>query len=171
MEKRWLLFVVLLTGLCVSPLAALGQQETATITGTVKDESGAIVPRATVIVTNIQTNIKVQTQTDDAGLYVIPSLRPGAYSVSAESPGFRKTVRTGVTLQVAQVAPLDLTLATGQLSETVDVVGGISLLETQSSSRGLVIDQKNVDAILGVHRVCFSSGATTSAAQPAIVRC
>jgi carboxypeptidase family protein len=144
MEKRWLLFVVLLTGLCVSPAAALGQQETATLTGTVKDESGAIVPRATVIVTNVQTNIIATTQTDDAGLYVFPSLRPGAYSVSVESPGFRKTIRTGVTLQVAQVAPLDLMLKTGQLAETVDVVGGISLLETQSSSRGLVIDQKKI---------------------------
>jgi hypothetical protein len=144
MEKRWLLLVLLLTGLSVSHLAALGQQETATLTGTVKDESGAIVPRATVIVTNVQTNIKVQTETDDAGSYVFSSLRPGEYSVSVESPGFRKTLHTGVTLQVAQVAPLDLTLKTGQLAETVEVTGGISLLETQSSSRGLVIDQKKI---------------------------
>jgi hypothetical protein len=144
MEKRWLLFVVLLTGLYASPLAALGQQETATLTGTVKDESGAIVPRATVIVTNVQTNIKVQTETDDAGSYVFSSLRPGEYSVSVESPGFRKTLHTGVTLQVAQVAPLDLTMKTGQFAETVEVAGGISLLETQSSSRGLVIDQKKI---------------------------
>jgi hypothetical protein len=144
MEKRWLLLVLLLTGLSVSHLAALGQQETATLTGTVKDESGAIVPRATVIVTNVQTNIKVQTETDDAGSYVFSSLRPGEYAVSVESPGFRKTLHTGVTLQVAQVAPLDLTLKTGQLAETVEVTGGISLLETQSSSRGLVIDQKKI---------------------------
>ncbi len=144
MKKRWLLFAVLLTGLCVSPLAALGQQDTATLTGTVKDESGAIVPRATVIVTNVQTNISLKTETDDTGSYVFPSLRPGDYSVSVESTGFRKTIRTGVTLQVAQVAPLDLTLKTGQLAETVEVVGGLSLLETQSSSRGLVIDQKKI---------------------------
>ncbi len=144
MEKRWLLFVVLLTGLCVSSLAALGQQETATLNGHVKDESGAIVPRAMVTLTNVQTNISVKAETDDAGFYVFSSLRPGAYSVTAESPGFRKTQLTGVTLQVAQVAPLDLTLKTGQLSETVDVVGGISLLESQTSSRGVVIDQRKI---------------------------
>ena len=64
--------------------------------------------------------------------------------MSAEHPGFRKTLRTGVTLQIAQVAPVDLTLETGPLTETIEVDGGASLLETQTSSRGLVIDQKKI---------------------------
>ena len=84
--------------------------------GTVSDTSGALVARATVTVTNIRTNISVKTETDDAGFYVIPSLRPGEYSVTAESAGFSKIVRTGVTLQVAQVARIDVTLQPGALS-------------------------------------------------------
>ena len=143
MRKRQPL-VLLLFACVVAASPALAQQETATITGTVRDESGAIVPRAVVVVTNVQTNISVRTEADDNGSYVIPSLRPGEYSVSAESSGFPKIVRTGITLQVAQVARIDMTLQTGQLSETVEVVGATSLLDTQTSSRGLVIDQKKI---------------------------
>ena len=100
-----------------------------------KDQSGAIVPKATVTVTNIQTNISIKTEADDAGFYIIPSLRPGDYSVTAETAGFPKIVRTGVTLQVAQVARIDLTVRAGQLTETVEVVGATPLLETYVVSR------------------------------------
>jgi Carboxypeptidase regulatory-like domain/TonB dependent receptor len=128
--------------LCVPPAAA--QQETATITGTVTDASGAIISRAAVTVTNVQTNQSVRTESDDRGLYVVPSLRPGEYSVTAESSGFPKTVRSGITLQVAQVARVDITLQTGQLTEVVEVVAATPMLETQTSSRGAVIDQKQI---------------------------
>ena len=144
MRRRQLVFLLLVTcaGAFAPPLSA--QQETATITGIVKDASGAIVPNATVTVTNVQTNISVRTETDDAGAYVVPSLRPGEYSVTAERSGFPRIVRSGITLQVAQVARIDITLQAGQLAETVEVVAAASLLETQTSSRGLVIDQKKI---------------------------
>ena len=69
---------------------------------------------------------------------------PGEYSVTVEAAGFTKTVRSGVTLQVAQVARVDVTLQAGELTETVEVVGATPLLETQTSSRGSVIDQKKI---------------------------
>lgn len=138
------LFLLLIVALTLAPVSSFAQQETATIAGTIRDQSGAIVPRAMVTVTNVQTNISVKTEADEAGSYVIPSLRPGDYAVSAESPGFPKIVRTGVTLQVAQVARIDITLQAGQIAETVEVVGATSLLDTQTSSRGLVIDQRKI---------------------------
>ena len=144
MKKPRLPFILLLISLCACPLAASAQQETATITGSVKDQTGAIVPKATVTVTNTQTNISVKTEADEAGFYIIPSLRPGEYSVTAESSGFQKIIRTGVTLQVAQVARIDLTLQAGALTETVEVVAATPLLDTQTSSRGLVIDEKKI---------------------------
>ncbi len=144
MRRRRRLFLLLATCLLAGSLPALAQQETATITGIVRDQSGAIVPNATVTITNIQTNIVVKTETDAAGSYVVPSLRPGEYSVTAESTGFPKIIRTGITLQVAQVARIDITLQTGTLTETVEVVGATSLLDTQTSSRGLVIDQRKI---------------------------
>jgi hypothetical protein len=140
--QRLPLIMLFVVSLCVPSAAA--QQETATITGTVTDATGAIIPRAAVTVTNVQTNLSVRTESDDRGLYVVPSLRPGDYSVTAQSSGFPKTVRSGITLQVAQVARVDITLQTGQLTEVVEVVGATSLLETQTSSRGAVIDQKKI---------------------------
>ena len=128
----------------LGPWSAFAQQDAATITGEVRDPSGAVVPGATVIVTNIGTNISVTTVTNDRGSFTVPSLRPGDYSLTAEAPGFTKTVRSGLTLQVAQVARVDVTLQAGQLSETVQVTGASPLLETQTSSRGSVIDQRKI---------------------------
>jgi hypothetical protein len=130
--------------LCALPAAALAQQETATISGTITDATGASVPNAVVIVTNVQTGISVRTEATEAGTYVVPSLRPGDYSIAVERKGFQKTVRTGVTLQVAQVARIDVTLQTGALTESVEVVAATPLLDTLTSSRGSVIDQKKI---------------------------
>src|SRR3989449_4520248 len=134
-----------LSGLILlGPASAFAQQESATITGEVRDASGAVVPSAAVTVTNIDTNISIATVTNDRGSYTVPKLRPGDYSVAADAPGFSKTVRTGLTLQVAQVARVDVTLQGRQLTETVEVVGASPLLETETSSRGSVIDQKKI---------------------------
>ncbi|HEX2343833.1 MAG TPA: TonB-dependent receptor [Vicinamibacterales bacterium] len=144
MHRRTLTSAIVALCLSVWPVSAHGQQETATILGTVTDGTGAIVPGASVTVTNVQTNISLTTQTDARGAYIVPSLKPGEYSLTVEISGFQKTVRSGVVLQVAQVARIDLTLQTGQLSETVEVVGSSPILETQTSSRGAVIDQKQI---------------------------
>jgi hypothetical protein len=144
MLTRFRVLALLVLVLGVSPVTALAQQETATIAGAVADGSGAVVPGATVTATNVQTGISVKTQADQDGTYVIPSLRPGEYTITAESTGFQKTIRTGVTLQVAQVARIDLTLQAGQITESVEVVGATPLLDTLTSSRGSVIDQKKI---------------------------
>ena len=135
---------VLVVLLCALSAAAFAQQETATIAGTITDSTGAVVPRAVVVVTNVQTGITVRTTATESGSYLVPSLRPGDYSVAVESKGFQKTVRTGVTLQVAQVARIDVTLQTGGLTEAVEVVAATPLLDTLTSSRGSVIDQKKI---------------------------
>jgi hypothetical protein len=144
MQRRQLLFTFLLALLFLCPPTALAQQETATITGEVRDASGALVPRATIIVTNVGTNISTRTETNNEGSYTVPSLRPGEYLVTAEASGFSQTIRSGVTLQVAQVARIDVTLQAGQVTETVEVVARTPLLETQTSSRGSVIDQRKI---------------------------
>ena len=105
MLRRRTLRTLLAVWLCGLPAAAFAQQETATIAGTVTDATGAVVPHAVVIVTNVQTGISVRTEASDAGTYVVPSLRPGDYSIAVESKGFQKTVRTGVNLQVASPKP------------------------------------------------------------------
>jgi hypothetical protein len=136
-----LIFFVLLFA-CA--LATPAQQETATITGEVKDASGGLVPKAAITVTNIRTNITVNTETNDQGSYTVTSLKPGDYTVTVEKSGFSKTLRSGVTLQVAQFTRIDIMLQAGQISETIEVASGAPLLETENSSRGSVIDQKKI---------------------------
>jgi hypothetical protein len=124
--------------------SVVAQQDTATIVGDIVDASGALVPNATVTVTNVATGISVTTVTNDRGSFSVPSLRPGQYAIAAEAGGFRKITRTGVTLQVAQVLRLDLTLQPGDISEAVEVTAAASLLQTETSSRGSVIDQRKI---------------------------
>ncbi len=144
MKTRRLPFILLLALLCACPATLLAQQETATITGEVRDASGALVPKAAITITNVETNISFKTETSELGSYTVPNLRPGVYSLTVEKQGFNKTLRSGLTLQVNQTARVDIALQTGNVSEVIEVSGGAPLLETETSSRGAVIDQKKI---------------------------
>jgi Carboxypeptidase regulatory-like domain len=137
------LVVVFALGACgVSPV--LAQQDAATVLGEVTDASGGLVPGATVTVTNVATGISLTTTTNERGVYSLPGLRPGDYTVTIELQGFTKFVRGGITLQVAQVLRLDAALQTGNVTETVQVESAASLLQTDVSSRGSVIDERKI---------------------------
>ncbi len=123
---------------------ARAQQDAATIVGEVTDASRAVVANATITATNNATGISVTTQTNERGLYNLSGLRPGEYSISVEAPGFSKFIRTGVILQVAQVLQLDAGLQAGGIQETIQVTGAASMLDTQTSSRGAVIDERKI---------------------------
>ncbi len=144
MNTRLSMSILLFGLLTLCPPFALAQQETATITGEVRDANGSVVPKATITVTNVETNVSVRSETNDQGLYTVPSLKPGPYSITVEKPGFKKSVRSGVTLQVNQVARLDVNMQVGELTTAVEVVEAATLLETETSSRGSVIDQKKI---------------------------
>ena len=132
---------------CALPSPVSAQQETASITGTVRDESGAIVQKAVVTLTNVHTNTIATTQTDESGRYRFASLRPGEYSVGVEHAGFSRAVLDALTLQVADVKAIDVILKTGPITESVQVDAPASLLDTQTSSRGQVIDQHKISQL------------------------
>ncbi len=136
--------LLLTTILFLGASHASAQQETATVTGEVKDGSGAVVPQATITITNTGTNISIRSETNELGSYTVPNLRPGAYSITVEKTGFNKTVRSGLVLQVNQVVRIDLALLPGGVNEVIEVAGGATLLETETSSRGALIDQKKI---------------------------
>ncbi len=142
MKARRPLSTLLLVLLLASPL--LAQQETATITGEIKDASGAVVTKATLTITNVETNLSLKSETNDQGIYFVPSLKPGPYSLTVEKAGFKKAVRSGITLQVNQVARIDVTLQIGELTSVVEIIEAAPLLETETSARGSVIDQKKI---------------------------
>ncbi|MEZ5351656.1 MAG: carboxypeptidase regulatory-like domain-containing protein [Bryobacteraceae bacterium] len=137
-----------LTGLLVvcllAALPVAGQVETARITGTVTDSTGARVPGSEVTFTHVTTNTVARTQTQADGRYVSPPLRIGEYRVEITAEGFKRAVRTGVVLLINQTALLDIPLELGAVSETVDVTADAPLLETTQATQGQVIDNKRM---------------------------
>ena len=124
--KRGRVVVYLLAALAIAAPAA-AQLDRSRISGTIKDESGAVVPGVTVTATNLSTQTPTVVVTDGGGLYTFPSLTPGRYSVSAELSGFRKVVNDDIQLDAAGAINLDFTLTTGALTETVTVSGNAPL--------------------------------------------
>jgi Carboxypeptidase regulatory-like domain len=83
------------------------QEFRATVTGRVTDPSGAPVPGVAIQIKNIDTNEQATSTSDSSGAYTIPFLRPGNYTMTVESAGFKKLIRDGITLQVSQTAAID----------------------------------------------------------------
>ena len=118
---------------------ASAQFDTASVVGTVKDASGAIVPGAKVTLTNTQTGVSVVRTTSSDGNYEFVTVRPGIYLVSAEKTGFSIALMDNVQVQVAARMRVDLLMAIGQLSERVVVTAASPLIETDTSQRSQVI--------------------------------
>lgn len=124
------------------------QQQTAELTGQITDSSGAMVADATVTITNPARGIKVMVTTNSSGIYVAPLLPPADnYEITVSKPGFQQLTRRGVTLQVAQTATVNLTLAVGSSNQTVVVTGAPPLLDAQTSSIGQVIESRTITAL------------------------
>ena len=121
-----------------------GQGIKASLTGVVSDSTGGILPGATVTARNQETNAERSQISGDVGLYLISSLAPGVYTVTASLPGFKTYEHTDLLLQVNQDARLDITLSVGEVTERVTVTGESPLLETQTQERGEVISEKQI---------------------------
>ncbi len=135
-----MLFLRVLIGAVLTSGMVWAQFEAATLTGVVTDAAGAVVPGASVTATNEATNLQTSSVTNGEGRYVFPSLRPGTYRVTATVQGFKQHVSSGVVLEVNQAARLDVQMTVGAITESVMVTGEAPVLETESSSRGSVID-------------------------------
>src|SRR5258708_17697060 len=107
-------------GFCVMvslPLRA--QVAGATLSGTVTDQSGGVVPQATISIKNVATGITRSTTTSTAGFYSAPNLLPGIYEVKADAQGFTSRMQAGVNLTVGEQLVLNFSLHVGQMSQTV----------------------------------------------------
>ncbi|MEJ7606099.1 MAG: TonB-dependent receptor [Bryobacteraceae bacterium] len=130
--------------LCLGALPLVSQEFRATITGRVTDASGSAVPGAAVAVRNIDTNESAATATDGGGSYTVPFLKPGNYTLTVESTGFKKVSREGLTLNVGQTASVNIVLEIGAVSDQITVTGETPLLEVAKADRGTVIDNRRV---------------------------
>ncbi|HEV2668755.1 MAG TPA: carboxypeptidase-like regulatory domain-containing protein, partial [Blastocatellia bacterium] len=116
----------------------------ATLQGVVNDNSGAVLANAEVTVTNIETGVVVKSMTNEAGLYRVSALNPGRYSVEAKAAGFSAARVNEVRLEVGQTARLDLELKVGGVSETVEITAQATLLNSETTDVGQVIDGKRI---------------------------
>ena len=114
------------------------------IAGEVKDSTGAVVPNGSVTVVNTGTNASRTTTTNEAGIYTVPSLVPGTYSVRIEAGGFRPMVNTKVEVQVQQTVRVDFALEVGSVNEAVNVSATAGLLATENATVGTVIENRRI---------------------------
>ena len=138
------LALFLIAFLFASIAALQAQVESGKVVGTVKDASGAIVPSATVTVTETQTNVVRKTTTDSQGEFVATELKPGTYTVAVEREGFKTAMQTAFKLDVNQVVRVDFALEVGSVSEQVIVTAAEPLVESETSSIGQVVEEQRV---------------------------
>ncbi|MBS1827523.1 MAG: TonB-dependent receptor [Acidobacteria bacterium] len=131
-------------GLLLSAYALTAQVPTAVLTGVVKDSTGAVVPNVKVTATNTGTNLARSVVTDESGNFRIAPLNPGPYRVDAEASGFKKATVPQVILEVGQQARIDVDLQVGDVTQTMEVTGRPSLVNTESGLIGGVINQSRV---------------------------
>jgi len=129
-----LLAAALLSLLCVGPLDA--QLNRATITGTVTDSTGGVVPNVEVVATNVDTGTVTRAHTNNVGIYSILNLVPGKYSLKLSHAGFTPIDVPEIILQSTQVAKMDETLQVGAIAQSVEVTDQAPILESQTSSVG-----------------------------------
>ncbi|MBI3682311.1 MAG: TonB-dependent receptor [Acidobacteria bacterium] len=124
--------------------ALAAQTITASLEGSVRDSSGAVISGSRVQVINRATNITTRLETGPDGRFLAPSLPPGPYSVVVESPGFKKVDRSGIVLQVDQTARIEIVMEIGAVTETVEIRAEAPLLETSSAALGQVIANRSI---------------------------
>src|SRR5436309_11965610 len=142
------LAIAFTVGALAAPLSA--QTSLATLRGKVLDEQGGVLPGATVVARQIETNTTRTGVTNETGQFYLPSLPAGAYELTVELQGF-STAKRSLTLRVGQEATADVSLSVGTVAETVQVTGAAALVETKSTL-GSLIDRKEIDNLPTIDR-------------------
>jgi hypothetical protein len=144
MQKTFLTIAIFLT--LTGGSIAFGQS-TATISGTVTDPSGAVVPQAQIRINSLSTGTDRAAVSDSTGNYTVPSLQPGNYSVTVNASGFSDYKITSLTLQVAQNVTANIRLGLASMGEVVQVQGAAPIIDAQTITVGQAIDQTTVQKI------------------------
>lgn len=143
---RFLGFVLAAIIFAVMPNAALyAQVDTGSIQGTIKDQTGGVIPNAKVSLTNEGTNFTIATTTGGDGSYIFTPVKIGEYTVTAEAQGFAKAVQTHLTLNINEALVADMTLKPGEVTQTVEVTAAPPALQTQNASVGHVVSSRTVN--------------------------
>jgi hypothetical protein len=139
--------IVALLPLLLSVGLVNAQEYRATVLGAVTDPSGAAVPKAVVVITNVESGVAARSVTNLEGLYQIPYLLPGVYTLEVAHASFKTHRRSGIELRVDDRARIDVPLEVGRATEQVTVTADAALLEETTGSRGQVVTSEEIHAL------------------------
>jgi hypothetical protein len=125
-------------------ISLCAQTPSGEISGVVTDQTGAIMAGVKVVLTNPATNANREVQTNESGLYTFPALPPGIYSLNVQKTGFRAIERRNIEVLVGSANRIDFQLEVGELSNTVEVIGGAPVLQSENASIGTVIENRSI---------------------------
>jgi hypothetical protein len=147
-NQRWFRYLFLLAAITLQAASgAFAQSIGGSITGLVKDESGAAVPGASVSATNLGTNVAYSATSNNAGNYTITNLPVGEYIVKSELAGFKTAATKAVAVEAQQTARIDFRMSVGAIEDTVEVTAEAAVLQTESATVGEVISGTTVQAL------------------------
>jgi hypothetical protein len=127
-----------------APASLQAQVVGGTLSGSVSDKSGAVVPQAQIVITNTATGVAHNVTTNADGFYTAPDLLPGPYEVTISAPGFATLARSGITLTVGAKQVLNLTLEVGKTEQQIQVVEEAPTVELASSSISAEVNSTTV---------------------------
>lgn len=145
-SKRWATASILVVfALLLAAPRLAGQAVSARLEGLVQDQSKAVIPGVTVLAVNQGTGLRSTSVSNQSGRYVFPNLPPGTYTLSADHPGFKRVVLSGIQLQIGDHRTLDVTLAVGEATQSVTVSAQASPVNTTTVGVGAVV--QNLQAV------------------------
>ena len=177
--NRIVMLPLLAASAVVMSLPAAAQFDSAAVIGYVRDASGAAVPNATVMLTNVETGVATTRKADGEGKFEFPSVKIGDYRVTAESAGFSRFDSGVFTLSVNARQRVDVSLKAGSASDTVEVTSAATLLETENSSHSQLVGTREVENLplngrsyadltllsTGVRKSALENNGTTSSRE------
>jgi hypothetical protein len=160
--------LAILVAVVLSASSLAAQTTTGRIVGNVADESGALIPGVEIVVRNPATGLVRTVVTNESGAYVVPLLPPAVYELEASLSGFRKEVRTGVTVQVDIVVRIDFALHVGNVSDEIQVSADAPLIQSETASLGQIMDSRKVTDIPLNQRNIMSLTTLTTGVMPTV---
>jgi hypothetical protein len=147
---------------------ALAQRDLGTITGIISDPQGAAVPSAKVTITEDATGLTYDVQTNGAGEYIRPLLKPGTYTVTAEAAGFRRIAQKNVVIVGGDRVGVPLVLTVGDISQSIEISAQAPLLQTEDATLGANLNAKQISQLpLGGQRIFAFLARTSPGVLPA----
>lgn len=142
--RRTVCFLAIVLLALMSSKAVFAQITTATVVGTVTDRSGAVVPNASVTITNTDTNLTRAARTNSSGQYRFDLLPIGHYALEVTASGFKKFTQTGIVLTLNQTATVDVGLDLGSITETITITGAPPVVNTSSAEVGTTVESEQI---------------------------